>query len=275
MRNMAITLVALGLVVASTAFAAHAVRISQIFGSNGTEYSYAAAFVELFNNGPVEVDLSGWSLQYGSATNTGGFFTTQVFTFPSGSRVGSCSYQLLQLTSEDYNLLPVRPDHAVAGINLSYQNGKLVLTDTAPQAIPCLGAGYSPPSGTIVDAGGYGAGAGLCYETAAAPAGGDWVLRRKLGGMQDTDDNSADFEVLNVTRNQAVMHNHAMGNPDCVAAQPTGACCFNAPASCLIMNAADCNAENGAYAGDGTDCTACGVVPADKATWGRVKIIYR
>src|SRR5207247_2642823 len=45
------------------------VKISQIYGGGGNSGStYTNDFVELFNQGPNPIDLSGWSIQYGSST---------------------------------------------------------------------------------------------------------------------------------------------------------------------------------------------------------------
>ena len=47
------------------------VVISQVYGANGN--TYASDYVELFNAGSTAVTLSGWSIQYASATGVGKF----------------------------------------------------------------------------------------------------------------------------------------------------------------------------------------------------------
>ena len=47
---------------------ANAVRISQVYGGGGGSGFYKNDYVELFNAGTTSALLTGWSLQYGSAT---------------------------------------------------------------------------------------------------------------------------------------------------------------------------------------------------------------
>ena len=48
--------------------------ISQVYGGGGnTGAPYTNDFIELFNRGTTTVSLSGWSVQYASATGTGNF----------------------------------------------------------------------------------------------------------------------------------------------------------------------------------------------------------
>ena len=57
------------------------VVISQVYGGGGNSGAvYTHDFVELFNRGTTTVDLTGWSIQYASATGTGNFgaATTQI-----------------------------------------------------------------------------------------------------------------------------------------------------------------------------------------------------
>src|SRR5512143_3129003 len=48
--------------------------ISQVYGGGGNSGGiYTNDFVELFNRGTTTVSLTGWSIQYTSATGTGNF----------------------------------------------------------------------------------------------------------------------------------------------------------------------------------------------------------
>ena len=48
--------------------------ISQVYGGGGNSgATYTHDFIELFNRGNSSVNLSGWSVQYASATGTGNF----------------------------------------------------------------------------------------------------------------------------------------------------------------------------------------------------------
>jgi predicted extracellular nuclease len=61
------------------------VVISQVYGGAGaTGATFNQDFVELFNRGPIAVDLSTWSLQYASATGNSWGKTNLVGSIPSG-----------------------------------------------------------------------------------------------------------------------------------------------------------------------------------------------
>ena len=45
--------------------------ISQVYGGNGVTFN--RDYVELFNGSQVAVNISGWSIQYASATGVGAF----------------------------------------------------------------------------------------------------------------------------------------------------------------------------------------------------------
>ncbi|MGB9377387.1 MAG: lamin tail domain-containing protein, partial [Mycobacteriales bacterium] len=61
-----------GVLVAAPAHATPgAVVISQVYGGGGnTGATFANDFIELFNRSNSSVDISGWAVQYGSATGT-------------------------------------------------------------------------------------------------------------------------------------------------------------------------------------------------------------
>jgi len=197
--------------------AASPVRISQIFGANSASNAYTADYIELFNSSSSPASIGGWSLQYGGSTNTTGFATNNVFQFPAGTTIPACGYFLVQGSSTVTGMLPVTPDAYTAALDLNNKSGKVVLTNAAPQALPCLLAGFTPPGGVVIeDLLGYGTGVGVCYETATGPTESSFVvIARASGGMIDNDNNGADFSAVTVTANQAVMHNSTMTNPLC------------------------------------------------------------
>jgi hypothetical protein len=221
MKKFATLLVATAILAlaATSAMAANPVRISQIFGANSASNAFTADYIELFNSSNSPAAIGGWSLQYGGSTNTSGFQTNNVYQLPAGTTIPACGYFLVQTSSTVTGMLPVTPDAYTATMDLNNKSGKIVLTDSAPQVLPCLGAGSTPPAGvTFIDLFGYGTGTGVCYETASAPTeSGFLVLTRNGGGMIDTDNNSTDFTAVTVTANQAVMHNSTMTNAACLA----------------------------------------------------------
>ncbi len=63
-----------GLPVSTTQATSPDIVISQVYGGGGNSGApLKNDFVELFNRGTTSVSLSGWSIQYASATGTGNF----------------------------------------------------------------------------------------------------------------------------------------------------------------------------------------------------------
>jgi hypothetical protein len=177
------------------------VVISQFYASGGEAgATYRNDFIELFNRGDTTVNLSGWSLQFTSATGTA-WTRVNLGTF---SLLPGQHY-LLQLGSGGAagSVLPA-PD-AATGISMSSTGGKVVLLNS----VDTLPAGPCPFSNSVVDFVGYGAGA-TCFEgTAPAPAPGVIAAgRRRADGCVDSDNNGADFELAPpIPRNRATSLN--------------------------------------------------------------------
>jgi uncharacterized protein len=237
MRKTVIALVALGLVVASSAFAANTVRISQVYygGGAGSSY-YAHDYIELFNSGATSVDIGGWALQYGSATGNFNSNTFVTVVLPAGATIPACGYYLVETGSAGTGstpiALPVTADFTnYTNLSMSGSAGKVGLfvtqVGTPTTGATCAQALAAPP----VDL--FGWGTASCYEgTVKAALNYTGVAVRNGGGLTDTDNNNNDF--TNMTQPYA-MHTAASGytNPD------------------------------------------CHVVPAMSETWGRVKTLYR
>lgn len=206
MKKIAITLVALGLS-ASTALAANPVRISQVYGGGGNSGApYNQDFVELFNSSAAAVDISGWSLQYGSATGTTamGSCTNCKFTFAPGTVIAPCGYLLFAgATGANGVALPVTPD-VVGLINMSGTTGKIGLKADA------IDTPVANCPASFVDQVGYGT--ANCFEGAGAAPGttNTTAVARALGGVTDTDNNNADFATTAPTP-----RNSQSVNPEC------------------------------------------------------------
>ena len=66
MKKLATLFVAIGLLAASSAFAANQVRISQVYGGGGSASAgptYNVDYVEIFNSGGTAVDISNWTIE--------------------------------------------------------------------------------------------------------------------------------------------------------------------------------------------------------------------
>ena len=208
MKKLAITLLALALC-AGSAYASNPMRISQVYAAGGNSGAvFNADFIELFNSSAVAVDISGWTLQYGSATGTTamGDCTNCLVTFPPGTVVEPCKYYLVRgSTGANGAPLPVTPD-LISAVAMGATAGKIGLKAD----------GIFTPVGScplaFVDEIGWGATAN-CFEGAGpAPTPSATVCDMRLGaGMTDTDNNSVDF----FTATPAPRNSTTPANPDC------------------------------------------------------------
>ncbi len=213
MKKLAITMVAM-LAIASSAFAANQVRISQVYGGGGATTgtpTYVVDYAELFNSGGTPVNIGGWVLEYGSATGNWGSSTGNYYTFPVGTTIQPCSYLLIQCGTVGTTgaALPITPDLVTSNINMSATNGKLGLFNALNSNLPC----GSELAGTIVDKVAFGT--GNCPEgTAVGVLSTTTGAVRNNGGLTDTDNNLSDFTVVTAP----VPHNAAStANAQCLA----------------------------------------------------------
>jgi predicted extracellular nuclease len=187
--------------------------ISQVYGGGGNASApYRNDYVELFNRGASAVNITGWSVQYTSATGTGTF--GQNMTAISGS-IPAGGYYLVQLASQAAvgAVLPA-PD-ATGAINMSATAGKVIVANVST-GVACNGsttACTSSDLAKIVDLVGYG-GANFFEGSAAAPTLSNTTAAvRAGGGCTDTNVNSADFTAGAPTpRNSATTANTCSGS---------------------------------------------------------------
>ncbi|MEW5743509.1 MAG: lamin tail domain-containing protein, partial [Myxococcota bacterium] len=159
------------------------VVISQIYGAGGNAgATWTHDFVELFNPSSVTVNLSGWSLQYGSATGT----TWQVT--PLSGVLTPGRYLLVQQASGGGGTTPLPAPDVVGSVGLAASSGKIALVrSTTALPVAC------PMGGDVVDIVGYGS--ATCFEgSAPAPAPGTTLsINRIGGGCSNLHDNAGDF----------------------------------------------------------------------------------
>jgi len=206
-----VTTLALLAICSTSALAANSVRISQVYGGGGSaSAAYVNDYVELFNASGAAINISGWTLEYGSATGNWGSSALNIFTFPQGASIGACSYVLVALSGGGGGApLPVTPDYT-GTLTLSGTTGKVALFSTATgNANVACGA----EAGPIVDKVSYGT--GNCPETTNVAALSAFTAGvRKVGGLTDTDNNSSDFTVEG---SFAPRNSSSPANPDCLA----------------------------------------------------------
>jgi hypothetical protein len=195
MRRVPAVLFALSALIASlvpsAAGASAGPVISQVYAGGGNAgAAYANDFVELFNAGTSSVDLTGWTVQYATASGT-----TWQATPLSGS-IGPGRYYLVQLASTAAvgAVLPV-PD-ATGTTNLAASGGKVALVRDA-NALACgAAAGSCSAVASVDDLVGYGSAADFEGSGAAGALTSTTAAVRAAAGCTDSNDNSADFTVV-------------------------------------------------------------------------------
>jgi hypothetical protein len=145
---------------------------------------YLNDFIELYNPTSTAVNLTGWSVQYGSATGT----TWTNKTNLSGT-IPAYGYFLIQEASGGTNgiALPVTADQT-GTINLSGTTGKVALVNNTTSLTGAL-----PTGAQIIDFVGFGTANGY-WGIAPAPAPSTITsIARKGAGWTYVPDNSTDF----------------------------------------------------------------------------------
>jgi len=117
------------------------VIITQVYGGGGNAGApFTHDFVTLFNTTNSDIDITGWSLQYYSATGLTPP-STGVFVFPAGSVIRANNYALIQLATQNAAVgspFPVSPNFIAPNndVNMAAANGKVILFRTnTPQTI--------------------------------------------------------------------------------------------------------------------------------------------
>lgn len=180
--------------------------ISQVYGGGGnTGAPYTNDYVELFNRGTTAVSLSGWSIQYTSATGTGAFGANsgQLTELPSVT-LQPGQYFLVQeaagtsCSSSPCGVALPAPDSLDATpINMSGTGGKVALV-MSTLSLGCNGSSTacSPSQLSLIkDLIGYG-GANFFEGSGAAPSTSNTTAAFRINsGCTDTDNNANDFIV--------------------------------------------------------------------------------
>lgn len=173
------------------------VVISQVYGGGGnTNAPLNRDFVELFNKGTASVDISGWSIQYQSATNIANAWS--INTIPANSIIQPGKYFLIAFGTAGANgsALPTADFDYTSGtpapLTISATSGRVALVNNST----ALAAGCNTGSANIVDLVGFGP-TTVCYEgTSPTPVLSATTAAIRLnGGCTDNNQNSTDFSV--------------------------------------------------------------------------------
>ena len=164
------------------------VVISQVYAGGGNSNAvYTHDFVELYNRGTSAVSLTGWSLQYASATGAGWDSNRQ----PLGGTIAPGEYYLVGLGSGGANGSPLPPANVAGEVNLSATAGKVALV----RSFDGLSGNCPLSDASLADFVGYGSTAdcGEGNKKASSPGSAN-SLHRSNGGLADTNNNQADFQ---------------------------------------------------------------------------------
>ena len=158
--------------------------ISQIYGGGGNSgATLRNDFVELFNRGSSAVDISGWSVQYASATGSTWDGT------PLNGTIQPGRYYLIQEAQGNAGSLSLPPPDAIGGINLSATSGKVALVLNSATL-----SGPNPTGSNVVDFVGYGR-ANAAENTPTDVLSNTTAALRRSGGCSDAENNAADFTI--------------------------------------------------------------------------------
>jgi predicted extracellular nuclease len=162
--------------------------ISQVYAGGGNAgATYTNDFVEVFNRGSSTVDLTGWTIQYATATGTSWSPTALAGSLAPGR------HYLVQLASAGAVGAPLPSPDATGTTNFANAGGKVAIVhDTA--AVACgATAGSCSAVAAVHDLVGYGS--AIDYEGAAPADALDNASAavRAGNGCTDTDSSAADF----------------------------------------------------------------------------------
>lgn len=191
------------------------VVISQIYGGGGNAgATFKNDFIELLNIGTTPVNISGWSVQQGSATNAGWNNNGPLTPIGTGAVtvLQPGQYYLIQEAAGAGGTVDLPTPDAVGTIMMGATSGKVALVNSTTALV-----GACPSDSSIQDVIGY-ANTANCFEGAPtlAPANTTSVQRNN-NGCVDTGNNLNDTLIaVPVPRNSASPFSNCAGTP------PTG-----------------------------------------------------
>jgi predicted extracellular nuclease len=242
-----------------------AIVISQVYGGgggSGATTTYKNDYIELFNSGTSAVTLTGYSVQYGSATGTAGW---SVHSLPTMT-IQAGGYLLLQEGTAGTAGATLPTADATGGLNLSATAGKVALVSST------TALNGACPTTNVVDQVGFGT--ANCSETAPTAALSiTTAALRNTNGCTDTGNNSTDFTVTTpAPRNSATAANPCTGPTPSISIADASVTEGNGGTATLTFNvtlsgAAPAGGTGFSFAtSDGTATTADGDYAANSGT---------
>jgi predicted extracellular nuclease len=174
------------------------VVISQVYGGGGNQgATLTNDFVELFNRGNASIDVTGWTIQYASATGS-----NWVSTPLSGSLLPGQYFLVEEGTGSTGGTVALPTPDATGGISMSATSGKVALVkNNSPLS------GSNPTGPSTADFVGYGS-AGFAEGSPGPELSNTTAIRRVGAGCVDANNNASDFsEVSPSPRNSATPRN--------------------------------------------------------------------
>lgn len=210
------------------------VVISQVYGGGGNSGAqFTNDFVELFNRGTAAVDVSGWSIQYASATGT----AWQVNSIPAATTsIAPGKYFLIKLAAgaTASSALPTPDlDVTTSPINMSGTAGKVALVNSATAL-----AGTTLTVGTYVDLVGFGPTATAFEGTAPTAILSNTTAAIRLnGGCTDNNANNTDFTAGTPNpRNSSTAASICSTAPNVAITSPVNATIYNPLTTSVTVN---------------------------------------
>lgn len=225
------------------------VVISQVYGGGGnTGATYSQDFVELFNRGTVAVDISNWSIQYQSATNTANAWSFNVI--PASTTIQPGKYFLIAFGTPGTNgvALPTPDFNYTTGtpspLAMSATSGRVALVNIST-ALP---AGCNAGNSNIIDLVGYGP-TTVCSEGTPTPVLSSSLSAQRLnGGCTDNNSNNTDFITATpAPRNTSTPLNVCSTSPTLAISSPTNNTVFSPITSSVnvTLSVSNFNVANG------------------------------
>jgi predicted extracellular nuclease len=166
------------------------VVVSEVYGAGGNSgATLKNDFIELYNRSASPVTVTGWSVQYHSASSSS---TTWQTTALSGSIPAHANY-LVQESAGTGGTQDLPTPDATGSINMSGTAGTVALSN-GTAALTCNSSAACVSSSAVVDLVGYGSTATISEGSPAPITDNSTSPQRDANGTDtDTDDNSADF----------------------------------------------------------------------------------
>ncbi len=163
------------------------VVINEVYGGGGNSgATYKQDFVELYNKGAASVDLSGWSIQYGSAAGSVPTVGQNVALTPLTGTIEPGGYFLIGQATGTGGTVDIAPD-VTGTIAMSSTNAKIALVSDSTQLNCESGCGEVA---SVVDF--VGTGTANDFAGAAAPAMSNSASVSRTDSV-NTANNGADF----------------------------------------------------------------------------------